>query len=45
MYIAGIGMSGDVRFTTDKNQVEDFVWQDMLGNQFMLLSMKTQRYL
>ncbi len=45
LYIAGIGMSGDVRFTTDKNQAEDFVWQDMLGNQFMLLSMKTQHYL
>lgn len=45
LYIAGIGMSGDVRFTTDENQAEDFVWQDMLDNQFMLLSMKTQRYL
>ena len=34
-------MSGDVRFTTDKNQAEDFVWQDMLGNQFMLHEMRT----
>ena len=44
VYIAGAGLSGDVRLTTDATQAEEFVWQDMLYNRCMLLSMKTQRY-
>ena len=44
VYVAGAGLSGDVRFTEDANKAEEFVWQDMLYNRCMLLSLKTQRY-
>ena len=45
MYIAGIGLSSDVRFTNDPEKAGKFMWQDMLNNQCMLLSMDTNRYL
>ena len=44
VYIAGAGLSGDVRLTSDASKAEVFVWQDMLYNHCMLLSLKTQRY-
>ena len=44
VYIAGAGLSGDVRLTSDSSMAEEFVWQDMLYNRCMLLSLKTQRY-
>ncbi len=44
VYIAGAGLSGDVRLTTEAAKAEKFVWQDMLYNHCMLLSLKTQRY-
>lgn len=44
VYIAGAGLSGDVRLTADASKAEEFVWQDMLYNRCMLLSLKTQRY-
>ena len=44
VYIAGAGLSGDVRLTIDASKAEEFVWQDMLYNRCMLLSLKTQRY-
>ena len=44
VYIAGAGLSGDIRLTTDAAKAEEFVWQDMLYNRCMLLSLKTQRY-
>ena len=44
VYIAGAGLSGDVRLTADEQKAERFVWQDMLYNRCMLLSLKTQRY-
>ena len=44
VYIAGAGLSGDVRLTSDASKAEEFVWQDMLYNHCMLLSLKTQRY-
>ncbi len=44
VYIAGAGLSGDIRLTTDATKAEEFVWQDMLYNRCMLLSLKTQRY-
>lgn len=44
VYIAGAGLSGDVRLTTDASKAEKFVWQDMLYNRCMFLSLKTQRY-
>ena len=45
VYIAGAGLSGDVRLTADAGKAEEFVWQDMLYNHCMLLSLKTQRYM
>ena len=44
VYIAGLGLSGDVRLTQDAEKAEKFVWTDMLYNRCMLLSLKTQRY-
>ena len=44
VYIAGAGLSGDVRLAADAGKAEEFVWQDMLYNHCMLLSLKTQRY-
>ena len=44
VYISGAGLSGDVRLTSDSSKAEEFVWQDMLYNRCMLLSLKTQRY-
>ena len=44
VYIAGAGLSGDVRLTSDSSKEEEFLWQDMLYNRCMLLSLKTQRY-
>lgn len=44
VYIAGAGLSGDVRLTKDAEKAEKFVWQDMLYNRCMLLSLTTQRY-
>ena len=44
VYIAGAGLSGDVRLTSDSTKAEEFLWQDMLYNRCMLLSLKTQRY-
>ena len=44
VYIAGAGLSGDVRLTSDASRAEEFIWQDMLYNRCMLLSLKTQRY-
>ena len=44
VYIAGAGLSGDVRLTSVASKAEEFVWQDMLYNHCMLLSLKTQRY-
>ena len=45
VYIAGAGLSGDVRLTSDASKAEKFVWQDMLYNHCMLLSLKMQRYM
>jgi beta-xylosidase len=41
----GEGLPGDVRFTTDEKEAEEFLWQDYLNNDFMLLSLKNHRYL
>ena len=54
--VYGDGLPGDVRFTTDKPGDEtlrtvneanstDFLWQDYLDHDFMLLSLKNHRYL
>ena len=43
--VYGDGLPGDVRFTTDQNEAEEFLWQDYLDHDFMLLSLKNHRYL
>lgn len=42
--ISGVGMPGDLRFTTDASKASLFMWQDYLDNEFMLLSMDNHRY-
>ena len=43
--VYGDGLSGDVRFTTDPKEAEEFLWQDYLDHDFMLLSLKNHKYL
>ena len=42
---SGYGLAGDVRLTTDVSKAEVFMWQDYLDHEFMLMSMRTHRYL
>ena len=44
VFVSGIGMAGDVRLTSDKAKAETFLWQDYLSREFMLMSMRTHRY-
>ena len=43
--VYGDGLPGDVRFTTDPQEAELFLWQDFLDHDFMLLSLKNHRYI
>jgi len=43
--VVGIGLAGDVRLKKEESKGSLFQWQDMLHNQCMLLSLKTNRYL
>ena len=43
--VYGDGLAGDVRFTTDENEAEVFLWQDYLDHDFMLLSLRNHRYI
>lgn len=43
--VVGIGLASDVRLVKEESEGSVFQWQDMLLNQFMLLSLKTNRYL
>jgi xylan 1,4-beta-xylosidase len=43
--VVGIGISGDVRLMKEDPEGSLFQWQDMLHNQCMLLSLKTNRYI
>ena len=45
MKVYGDGLPGDVRFTADPLEAEEFLWQDYLDHDFMLLSLKSHRYL
>ena len=45
VFCAGYGLAGDVRLTTDKAKAEVFMWQDYLDHEFMLMSMRTHRYI
>ena len=43
--VYGDGLPGDVRFTDDPLAAEEFLWQDYLDHDFMLLSLKNHCYL
>ena len=43
--VYGDGLPGDVRFTADSKEAEVFLWQDYLDRDFMLLSLKSHKYL
>ena len=45
VFVAGYGIAGDVRFTDDESKAEVFMWQDYLNHEFMLMSMRTHRYI
>ncbi len=45
VFVSGMGMAGDVRLTTDPEKAEVFLWQDYLNREFMLMSMRTHRYI
>ena len=45
IFTAGYGIPGDVRLTTDVSKAEVFMWQDYLNHEFMLMSMRTHRYI
>ncbi|MGC4102421.1 glycoside hydrolase family 43 protein [Ferruginibacter sp.] len=42
--VVGLGLTADVRLLKDESEGSLFQWQDMLHNQCMLLSLKTNRY-
>jgi len=45
LFVAGYGIPGDVRLTTDASKAEVFLWQDYLNHEFMLMSMRTHKYI
>ena len=45
IFCAGYGLAGDVRLTTDESKAEVFMWQDYLNHEFMLMSMRTHKYI
>ena len=45
VFVAGYGLAGDVRLTDDVSKAEVFMWQDYLDHEFMLMSMRTHRYI
>ena len=45
VFVAGYGIPGDVRLTSDESKAEVFLWQDYLNHEFMLMSMRTHRYI
>jgi len=45
VFVSGFGLAGDVRLTDDVSKAEEFMWQDYLDREFMLMSMRTHQYL
>ena len=45
LFTSGYGIPGDVRLTADESKAEVFMWQDYLNHEFMLMSMRTHRYI
>lgn len=44
VFCSGFGIPGDLRLTHDVDKAEEFLWQDYLNKEFMLLSLKNHRY-
>lgn len=44
VFCSGFGIPGDVRLTDDIDKAEEFLWQDYLNKEFMLLSLKNHKY-
>lgn len=44
LFSSGLGLPGDLRLTSDISKAEEFMWQDYLDGQFMLMSMRTHKY-
>ena len=45
VFTSGYGIAGDVRLTNDEAKAEVFLWQDYLAHEFMLMSMRTHKYI
>lgn len=45
LWVSGLGLPGDVRLTTDEKKAEEFMFQDYLDHEFMLMSMRTHTYI
>ena len=45
LFCSGFGIAGDVRMTNDESLAEEFLWQDYLNHEFMLMSLRTNRYI
>jgi len=45
VFVSGFGIAGDVRLTNDADKAEVFMWQDYLNHEFMLMSMRTHKYI
>ena len=43
--VYGNGLPGDVRFTSNEAEAEQFLWQDYLDHDFMLFSLRNHRYI
>lgn len=44
LFTSGFGIPGDVRLTDDIAKAEEFLWQDYLNHEFMLMSLGNHRY-
>jgi hypothetical protein len=45
VWVSGLGLPGDVRLTKDASKAEEFLWQDYLDGEFMLMSLRTHLYI
>ena len=45
VFVSGMGLPGDVRLTKDIHLAEEFMWQDYLDQEFMLMSTRTHTYI
>ena len=45
VFVSGFGLPGDVRLTDNIELAEEFMWQDYLDKEFMLMSMRNHRYI